>query len=83
MESLFFVSPIPQIPPPPRSVDFARLCKELREKLGYTQDEMARFLGVAKRTYNYWESGSREPSARVAFWLASIMEDLEREEKKH
>lgn len=71
-----------QLPPPPMKIDFARLCKELREELGYTQDEMATFLGIAKRTYNYWESGEREPSARVAYWLAQIHDELEANKNK-
>ncbi|MEW6737350.1 MAG: helix-turn-helix transcriptional regulator [Acidobacteriota bacterium] len=62
---------------PPSPVNFAELCKELRQELHFTQEEMAKFLGVARRTYNYWESGEREPSAEVAFWLAQMKQKME------
>ena len=37
--------------------------REESERLGLTQEEMARLGGVKKRTYCYYEAGEREPSA--------------------
>jgi DNA-binding XRE family transcriptional regulator len=81
MQQLVIVSPSSQIPPPP-SVDFAKLCKEVREWLGYSQEAMASFLNVSKRTYIYWETGVRDPSARVAVWLVSRHQEMLAEQKK-
>ncbi len=36
--------------------------KELRAKLGLTQEEMARVVGVAYPTIGRWESGKYKPS---------------------
>jgi DNA-binding transcriptional regulator YiaG len=36
--------------------------KALREQLGWTQERMARELGVSFATVNRWEKGHRSPS---------------------
>jgi transcriptional regulator with XRE-family HTH domain len=36
--------------------------RQERERLGVSQDKLARLLGVSRVTQNYYESGSREPS---------------------
>lgn len=72
---------LPKISPPKKDYEFGKLCLELRRMLDYTQDEMARFLGVALRTYKYWEAGEREPSARIAFWLAEMHKELKEKEQ--
>ena len=36
--------------------------KELREKMGMTQEQLARELGVSFKTVNRWERGKNKPS---------------------
>lgn len=42
--------------------------KELRESLGMTQAEFGKSIGIAKSTYNNYETGAREPKSD--FWVA-------------
>lgn len=39
--------------------------KELREKRGITQKELANALNVTQTAITYWETGKREPSAEI------------------
>lgn len=64
------------VPTPPRQIDFARLCKEVRLKFGYTQAEMARFCAIATRTWIYYENGEREPSGHIGVWLVEMHKTL-------
>jgi putative transcriptional regulator len=36
--------------------------KALRERLGFTQEELAQKLGVSVRTVSRWETGDKSPS---------------------
>lgn len=42
--------------------------KELRDSLGLTQAEFGKSIGIAKSTYNNYETGIREPKSD--FWIA-------------
>lgn len=42
--------------------------KKLRERLGLTQAEFGKSVGVAKTTYNNYETGAREPKSD--FWIS-------------
>lgn len=53
-------------------IDFAVICVELREILGFTQQKMADFLGVTLRTYQRYEAGKGKPTAEAAFRLAEL-----------
>jgi len=46
--------------------------KELREEAGLTQLEVAYQLGVTPQTVYMWESGRREPLAKVFVKLARL-----------
>jgi len=46
--------------------------KDLREKLNYTQSELARQLGITRSSVNAWELGISVPSTRYIVELASI-----------
>lgn len=46
---------------------YARL-KQFREKLGLTQAEFGKSIGIAKSTYNNYETGIRDPKSD--FWIA-------------
>lgn len=41
--------------------DFAALVRELRNRLGLTQEQFAQELGVSFSTVNVWENGKRAP----------------------
>lgn len=47
--------------------------KELRERLGITQEELAKRLGVHARTIQNWESGTKIPESKHAI-LRNIMD---------
>lgn len=42
--------------------------KELRDSLGLTQAEFGKSIGIAKSTYNNYETGIRDPKSD--FWIA-------------
>lgn len=42
--------------------------KELRDSLGLTQAEFGKSVGIAKSTYNNYETGIRDPKSD--FWIA-------------
>ena len=46
--------------------------KELRKKAGYTQDELAKILGISKRTLAYWEKGESQIKTEKAEKLADF-----------
>lgn len=51
-----------------------RQAVDAREKLGMTQEQFARLLGISVRTIHQWEQGRRKPSgaARVLLRVASL-----------
>ena len=46
--------------------------RELRKKLGWTQQKMAHEAGVAIRTITYWDSGKRLPRNEHAIRFSKI-----------
>ena len=46
--------------------------KEARESKGYTQDQVADFLGVSRPTYTRYEQGTRECSHETLLKLADF-----------
>ncbi len=53
-------------------IDVSKNLKELRKKQGYTQQELANILKVAKTTVSTWERGAAKPRMDVARQLANI-----------
>lgn len=53
-------------------IDVAENLKILRKKQGYTQQELANILKVAKTTVSTWERGAAKPRMDVASKLASL-----------
>lgn len=47
-----------------RTVSFAELHRELRDRKGWTQQQAATRLGVAVSTVAQWEGGKKEPQSR-------------------
>lgn len=52
----------------------ARKIRSVRRRLGLTQEDLARRLGVARATVTRWENGTRRPSRTVALALGSAFE---------
>lgn len=46
--------------------------KTFRESCGYTQQEAADFLGIAREQVSYYETGQRVPSAKVLLKLCDL-----------
>lgn len=47
--------------------------KELRVAKGYTQEELARKLNIAKMSYQRYEYGERVPNAQIGLKLANLL----------
>ena len=43
-------------------MDFREKVKKVRIEIGYSQEQLARDLGVSFATINRWENGKTEPS---------------------
>ncbi len=48
--------------------------RELRTEKGWTQEELARAVGVTRQTIHAIEKGGYEPSVRLALELAASLE---------
>ncbi len=48
--------------------------RQYREKKGWTQEDVANRVGVAKTTVSMWETGDRKPDIITLKKLASIFE---------
>ena len=57
------------IPPPVKSIS-ARVIRQTRVKLGFTQSQFAALLNVPKVTAVSWENGTRKPSGAALRLLA-------------
>ena len=55
--------------------------KDIREKLGMTQQRFAEYLGVSFQTVNRWETGDFKPSALATEKLLAALQRSERELK--
>ena len=52
----------------------AEKLKEQRVKHGYTQEEIAKKIGISQAAYNYFESGFKVPSLATVTALSDIYE---------
>jgi transcriptional regulator with XRE-family HTH domain len=46
--------------------------KELRNKKGLSQEEIAKLINVTQRAYSFYETGNREPKIDTLIKLADI-----------
>lgn len=53
---------------------FNVILKQLREEKGLTQEDMAKFLNVARATYANYETGNREPNYATLQNLSGFFE---------
>ena len=58
-----------------------KLVKELRERLGLTQEQFAQKVGVTYGSVNHWENGKRRPQPFLVRRLLEIKEELDAESK--
>jgi transcriptional regulator with XRE-family HTH domain len=61
--------------------DIPKLVKELRERLGLTQEQFAQKVGVTYGSVNHWENGKRRPQPFLIRRLLEIKEELGAESK--
>ncbi len=62
--------------------DVALLVSELRRRLGITQEQFAREVGVTYSTVNNWENGKRTPQPFLLRRLHEMKAELDAREKK-
>ncbi len=53
---------------------FSKRLNETRKLKGYTAQNMADFLGLALRSYQFYESGKRSPSLGTLVKIADILD---------
>jgi len=56
--------------------DTAHLVRELRNRLGLTQEKLAARLGVTFPTINRWENGRAKPSPLALRQIEDLLADL-------
>ena len=59
-----------------RDTDHAALIKEVRTRLGLTQEKFAARLGVTLPTINRWENGRTKPSPLAVQTLQELISDM-------
>ena len=62
-------------------LDIPKLVKELRERLGLTQEQFAQKVGVTFGSVNHWENGKRTPQPFLIRRLVEMKEELDAENK--
>lgn len=65
---------------------YGKKLRELRKLEGWTQEEVARRIGVSKQTYSHYEKEQRKPSLKTIRELAAVyqvnIDDIFAEEKR-
>jgi putative transcriptional regulator len=56
--------------------DIPRLVRELRERMGLTQEKFAARLGVTLPTINRWENGRARPSPLALKQVADLLRSM-------
>ena len=59
-----------------KEIKLARKIKELRSKMGLTQEQFAAKIGVTFSTINRWESGKSKPSPLAIKQIQELMEGM-------
>jgi len=59
--------------------DYPSLAKEVRRQLAFSQDDLARELGVSYATVNRWEDGLSKPSKLARAQLYAFCEWMQKE----
>ena len=59
--------------------DLAALVRELRSRLGLTQEKFAAKLGVTFPTINRWENGKAKPSPLAMQQIAELLREMRKD----
>ena len=62
--------------------DIPKLIKDLRERLGLTQEQFAQRVGVTFSSVNHWENDKRTPQPFLVRRLVEMKEELDAEQKQ-
>jgi len=62
-------------------LDIPKLVKELRQRLGLTQEDFAQKVGVTFGSVNRWENGKRTPQPFLIRRLLEMKEELDAQNK--
>lgn len=65
-----------------RQSEAAKLVKDLRRRLGLTQEQFAQKVGVTYSTVNHWENGKRAPQPFLLQRLREMKGELDALGKK-
>lgn len=63
----------------PKSTEFGPLIRELRQRLGATQEQLAAKLGVTFASVNRWENGHSNPSPLAQKQIQTLLKDMGRD----
>lgn len=55
------------------SKDYGNFIKDRRSKMGLTQEEVAKRLGISQVAYGRYELGTREPNLELIFKIADVL----------
>lgn len=55
------------------SIRYGNFIKERRQKMGLTQEEVAKRLGISQVAYGRYELGSREPNLELIFRISGVL----------
>lgn len=56
------------------SLSYGNFIRERRKKMGLTQGEVAKILGISQVAYGRYELGKREPDLAFIFKIAEILD---------
>ena len=65
-----------------KNEDIPALIRELRRRLGLTQEQFAQRVGVTYSTVNHWENGKRVPLPFLVKRLVEMKAELDAEDTK-
>ena len=60
-----------------KNPDIPALIRELRRRLGLTQEQFAQKVGVTYSTINHWENGKRTPQPYLVQRLLELKTELD------
>ena len=55
-------------------VDYRRIIREKRRKLGMSQNQLAKLCGISQPFVNEIESGRKSPSAETLFQICEVLQ---------
>lgn len=56
------------------SIDYGNFIRDRRQKMGLTQEEVAKKLGISQVAYGRYELGTREPNLELIFKISDVLD---------